>query len=289
MVKRVGLAEAQRKFELLKLADELGNVAKACRQLGVSRDSFYRYRRIYESEGIDGLHGTSRRKPNLKNRLSPEIENTIVELAIEKPSLSRDHIQAILQKQGTAISSSGVGNVLKRHRLGSKRERYDALEAEYARKLAAKPDVQIPKEIAALKRRVTQLEIEVERQSPRRPHKVKVLVTPPVASPTGEGLIHRLISAVHNGDSLEHVFLRVGEFHDSDSPLPQYSQEAVTPVLRTKEPSPATGVLQRLIRDALTRRETSPDQNDGEERSLQHTSAEVRIPIILPTQRAEVE
>ncbi len=194
MVKRMSLAEAQRKLELLKLADDLGNVVEACKQLGYSRDSFYRYRRIYETEGIDGLHGTSRRKPNLKNRLSPEIENTIIELGIKKPSLSRDDIQGILQERGTTISSSGVGNVLKRHRLGSKRERFDALEAEHARKFAKKPEVLVAEELAALNRRVAQLESKVERpQSSRRPRRPKAPVKLAPRAPTPGGLLHKLL------------------------------------------------------------------------------------------------
>ncbi len=37
------------KVGLLNLADELGNISKACKTMGVSRDTFYRYRDAVES------------------------------------------------------------------------------------------------------------------------------------------------------------------------------------------------------------------------------------------------
>lgn len=56
------------KAGLLNLAEELGNVSKACKVMGVSRDTFYRYRELAEDGGIDNLINKSRRTPNLKNR-----------------------------------------------------------------------------------------------------------------------------------------------------------------------------------------------------------------------------
>ena len=57
------------KIGLLNLAEELGNVSKACRIMGLSRDTFYRYQNAVENGGIDALVDQNRRKPNIKNRV----------------------------------------------------------------------------------------------------------------------------------------------------------------------------------------------------------------------------
>ena len=57
------------KAGLLNLAAELGNVSKACKVMGVSRDTFYRYQERVEDGGIDALIEKSRKGPNIKNRV----------------------------------------------------------------------------------------------------------------------------------------------------------------------------------------------------------------------------
>lgn len=48
------------KAGLLNLAEELGNVSRACKVMGVSRDTFYRYRELVEDGGIDAFINRSR-------------------------------------------------------------------------------------------------------------------------------------------------------------------------------------------------------------------------------------
>ncbi len=51
------------KVGLLNLAEELGNVSKACRIMGLSRDTFYRYRDAVEEGGVEALLERARRGP----------------------------------------------------------------------------------------------------------------------------------------------------------------------------------------------------------------------------------
>lgn len=62
------------KTGLLNLAEELGNVSKACRMMVVARDTFYRYQEAVENGGIEALFDRNRSKPNLKNRVDEQTE-----------------------------------------------------------------------------------------------------------------------------------------------------------------------------------------------------------------------
>ena len=78
------------KVGLLRLAEELGNVSRACKVMGYSRDTFYRYKQAVEEGGFKALVEASRRKPNLRNRIASEIEEAVVALAlvVQEPSVT---------------------------------------------------------------------------------------------------------------------------------------------------------------------------------------------------------
>ena len=121
------------KIGLLNLAEELGNVSKACRIMGLSRDTFYRYQNAVEQGGVEALIDQSRRKPNLKNRVDEQTEAAVVAYAIEQPAHGQVRASNELRKQGVFISPSGVRCVWLRNDLSCFKDRLRALEEKSAK------------------------------------------------------------------------------------------------------------------------------------------------------------
>ena len=120
------------KAGLLNLAEELQNVSKACKVMGVSRDTFYRYQELVADGGLDALINKPRRVPNFKNRIDEQIEKAVMVYAVEYPAHGQHRTSNELRKTGVFVSGSGVRSIWLRHNLENFKKRLKALEEKVA-------------------------------------------------------------------------------------------------------------------------------------------------------------
>jgi len=154
----------QPKMGLLKLAEKLGNVSEACKVMGYSRDTFYRFQKLYEDGGELALKEISRSKPILKNRIAEADEQVVVAYAIEHPEQGQARASNELKKRGTSVSPAGIRCVWLRHDLETMQKRLKALEAKVAQDGMILTDSQV----AALERKKEEQESrgEIETHHP---------------------------------------------------------------------------------------------------------------------------
>jgi hypothetical protein len=120
------------KAGLLNLAQELGNVSRACKVMGVSRDTFYRYQDLVEQGGLDALIDKNRRTPNIKNRVDEATERAVINYAVEQPAHGQHRTSNELRKKGVFVSGSGIRSIWLRNNLENFKKRLKALEDKVA-------------------------------------------------------------------------------------------------------------------------------------------------------------
>lgn len=116
-----------RRVQLIEYAAKIDNVAEACRVFGVSRKSYYAWIKKAEQYGLSALLPRERRKPHQPNAMSSEEVAIILSEAITRPTLGPKSLLRHLKARGVDRSASGVAKVMRRHHLGTARQRVAAL------------------------------------------------------------------------------------------------------------------------------------------------------------------
>ena len=122
------------RLHVLQRAKELGNVSAACREAGISRTLYYRWKKHFALYGIDGLH--PRRSATRSGRpvqLDTTKERKIVALALSWPTWGTKRLSLQPQREGVVVSPTTVWRALHRLGLGTRTQRLLVLEVHSAK------------------------------------------------------------------------------------------------------------------------------------------------------------
>ncbi|MFC1513550.1 IS481 family transposase [candidate division KSB1 bacterium] len=107
--------DIKRKLKVLKHAEESGNNAKTCRYFGISRQSFYYWRKAYVEHGEEGLINSKPCPKNPALRTPAHIEEKVLYLR-KTYHLGPERISMYLDRyHGIKISESTSYRILMRH------------------------------------------------------------------------------------------------------------------------------------------------------------------------------
>jgi len=120
--------EVNRRLKVLLLADKLGSVTEACRQLEFSKTQFYLYKKRYEEGGIEGLK-LHYHAINHPNTTPIEVQNQIREWSIQNPDFGSQHLSLLLKNEGIHVGAATVHKILLEHNLASRKSRWIFLES----------------------------------------------------------------------------------------------------------------------------------------------------------------
>jgi transposase InsO family protein len=119
---------AHRRLTVLELAERLGNVAEACRRGGIDRTSFYDWKRRFQLEGLDGLKDLPPIAKSHPMTTPPEVVARIAALALKHPAYGCNRLEALLALEGRRLSAITIQKILNDKGLGTRHERWLALE-----------------------------------------------------------------------------------------------------------------------------------------------------------------
>ena len=109
----------QRRLSVLKLADELSSVSEACRRTGMDRTSFYRWKKRYQKNGLEGLENRPTIHKSHPHTTPPKIVNEVLMLSLENPDWGCVKLSSCLKDLGISISSPTVQKILIKHGMAS--------------------------------------------------------------------------------------------------------------------------------------------------------------------------
>ncbi len=128
----VSVKIAKQRLSVLELAERLGNITEACRRRGMDRTSFYEWKRRFQTHGLEGLKDLPPIHKSHPQAVKPEVEARIIELALEHPSYGCNKLEKILSLEGPYVSNVTIQKILIEHGLGSRYDRWLALERKSA-------------------------------------------------------------------------------------------------------------------------------------------------------------
>jgi transposase-like protein len=127
-VKDSGLKAAQKRLQVLQLAEKLGNITAACEKAGMDRTSFYEWRRRYQQLGIDGLKDLPRVHKSHPQTTPEATYKKIIEYAFRYPLRGCTFISEELKSKNMNVSSPTVQKILIKNGLGSQEKRIEQLK-----------------------------------------------------------------------------------------------------------------------------------------------------------------
>lgn len=134
---------AHQRLSVLDLAHALGNVSEACRRSGMDRTSFYEWKRRFQEHGLDGLKDLPPIHRSHPMTTPDEVVEQVLTLTMQHPRWGCTKLSDCLRHQGLSISSPTVQNVLIKHGLGTRFERYLELERRHLEEGLALTEEQI--------------------------------------------------------------------------------------------------------------------------------------------------
>jgi transposase InsO family protein len=123
---------AHRRMTVLELAERLGNVSEACRRGGIDRTSFYEWKRRFQLQGLDGLKDLPPVAKSHPMTTPVEVVARILELALQHPAYGCNRLEALLALEGRRVSAITIRKILNERELGSREQRWLALETKTA-------------------------------------------------------------------------------------------------------------------------------------------------------------